>query len=401
VDDELQDLQYDLPEEFAALRTTRDVMAAALRYMADLRTAVTQLGDAFAAAGLSASDWRSDDARLSLLSPKLPDVTLDVFMARLTEFATDHGPVRLHGDSYDVEQFGVEVDGLYAAMHGLRTIARRVRAAPPPLQGAEPPLERAMADARVLTPLGRVTYLLGNLKALQSFLAPLAPEEWDQLVRDGVASDGVASDGVASGDLASAQTLRHPAAAPTRAKGRAKPSASTSQHRRLRDFAAPVAGRRRAPQSWAPEFLPWAARALLDRARQLTRRPSARQWLFLGGLILVLGITAAVLALAQRGHTTSHTHLPVLVATPAQLVLACAPGGTPVPLTLSNPGSSPLTWQVQAPSTLTLSATRGTLQAGQRVTLDARAVAHSATAGSLTIQAGTGAIAIPYSVTCP
>lgn len=172
-----------LPDEFAALADASEVMRETLALVGDLRQTITRLGDALVEGGLSAREWRDEDAWLDLLSERLPAISLDDFLTDLARFAADEGPNLLHGDASDIAAFAETVAQYHESARTLRVVAQRLRLAGAHERGAELPLAEALAGLRVSAPLDRLTTTLRDLESLQPFLAPLTRREWDALNR--------------------------------------------------------------------------------------------------------------------------------------------------------------------------------------------------------------------------
>ena len=102
----------ELPDEdeYAALSDPPQVMAEMLRLLDELRRTGKKLGDALEVAGLPGREWRSEDARLNLLSEQFPDISIDDLITRLAEFAAGHAPLWLRGDAGTIGRFRDEVE---------------------------------------------------------------------------------------------------------------------------------------------------------------------------------------------------------------------------------------------------------------------------------------------------
>ncbi|HLY30768.1 MAG TPA: hypothetical protein VKQ36_07050 [Ktedonobacterales bacterium] len=171
---------FALPEEYALLGNPRRVMREVVALLGDLHQAVWRLGDELVSAGLPARAWRSDDAWLDLLSERLPALTLDEFITRLSRFAADGAAQLLHGDEQDIATFGELIAEWSEQASILRVVAHRLRLSGVSTQG-EQRLAEALASARISAPLDRLFDALRDLAALQPFLAPLTRDEWDSL----------------------------------------------------------------------------------------------------------------------------------------------------------------------------------------------------------------------------
>jgi hypothetical protein len=378
----------DLREEFDALHNPRKVMTEVLNLVEELRRGSTKLGDALVAAGFPARDWLTNDARLALLSESFPDVTVDAFLTRLAEFAASAGPHWLRGDEYDIERFNEEVSILYGVARPLRAQAQRLRMLSARSRG-HLPMEQALGDARVGTPLDIVSGRLRDLESLAPFITPISPEEWKASERESAAS---------------VPPVAVPAQAPAPSEpdgaqlAAANPSASTGQFTRLRDFAPPSATPRQTLATSRGASLKATTARLAKHSRALAAGLRPHKWMLVALSVLVLAAGTGILTLAlaiSRSAPPSR-----LVAKPSTLTLACSGKGATVSLTLQNTSTSSLDWTTKAPSGLNLSATHGSLKPGTTVTLQAKVTTAKATHGTLAFTAGNDAATIPYTVTC-
>jgi hypothetical protein len=365
----------ELPDEYAALADTRQVMLEVVGLLEDLHTATTRLGDAIAAAGFHGREWRGLDAQLDELSDQFPEITLDDLITRLAEFSAGNGPVWLHGDRADIERFNDEAAILGGVMRPLRVLAQRQRVIPA-RERSRHPFERALADGRVGTQLDLMARYLRDLEALAPFLAPLAPEEWNLV------------------------SPAPPAPQPFAAAPAARFRPAMQPFTRLRDFAETRRGSvpsiRQAGSSQALTLAFGRARAGTE---VLVLRLRLYRWMVAVIVVLILAIATGLLTLAvhQGSILAPPSHLS---ATPAQLTFTCSGEDAAHVLTLRNTGSAPLTWQIAAPAGLTLSATKGLLMRGASTTVTVKVSAAKAAHGTLAFTSTDGAAQVPYTVTC-
>jgi BACON domain-containing protein len=367
----------ELPDEYAALADTRQVMLEVVGLLEDLHKATTRLGDAIAAAGFHGREWRGLDAQLDELSDQFPEITLDDLITRLAEFSAGNGPAWLRGDHADIERFNDEAAILGGVMRPLRVLAQRQRVTPA-RERSRHPFERALADGRVGTQLDLMARYLRDLEALAPFIAPLAPEEWN---------------------LAALAPQAPPAPKPSAASA-ARSGPAMQRFTRLRDFAGSARGS--APSS-RQAGTSQAFTGALGRARAgtevLVLRLRLYRWMVVVIAALILAIVTGLLTLAVHEGLTlappSH-----LQATPAQLTLSCTGRGATQVLTLHNTGSASLTWQIAAPAGLTLSAAKGLLTRGASATVTVKVSAARAARGTLAFTSTDGAAQVPYTVTC-
>ena len=379
----------ELPDEYAALADTRQVMLEVVGLLEDLHKATTRLGDAIAAAGFHGREWRGLDAQLDELSDQFPEITLDDLITRLAEFSAGNGPAWLRGDRADIEHFNDEAAILGGVIRPLRVLAQRQRVTPA-RERSRQPFERALADGRVGTQLDLMARYLRDLEALAPFIAPLVPEEWN------LASPAPLAPPAPRPFAASA-----PAPAPTPTPAPAARSGPAMQSfTRLRDFADSARGS--ASSSRQAETSQAFSRAL-GRAQAgteaLVLRLRLYRWMVVVIAALILAIATGLLSLAVHEGATlappSH-----LQASPAQLTLTCTGKGATHVLTLRNTGSASLTWQIAAPAGLTLSAAKGLLTRGASATVTVKVSAARAARGTLTFTSTDGAAQVPYTVTC-
>jgi Viral BACON domain len=368
-----------LPDEYAALADTRQVMLEVVGLLEDLHKATTRLGDAIAAAGFHGREWRGLDAQLDELSDQFPEITLDDLITRLAEFSAGNGPAWLRGDRADIAHFNDEAAILGGVMRPLRVLAQRQRVTPA-RERSRHPFERALADGRVGTQLDLMARYLRDLEALAPFIAPLAPEEWN---------------------LASPAPPAPPAprsfAAPAPA---ARSGPAMQSFTRLRDFADSARGSAPSSRQAGPSQ---AFTRAVGRARAgseaLVLRLRLYRWMVVVIAALILAIATGLLTLAIHEGVTlappSH-----LQATPAQLTLTCTGRGATHVLTLRNTGSASLTWQIAAPAGLTLSAAKGLLTRGASATVTVKVSAARAAHGTLAFTSTDGAAQVSYTITC-
>jgi hypothetical protein len=385
----------DLPEEYAALGDRRAVMLEVAEKLKQLHPAVTALGDAIERAGLPGRDWRGDAAELGLLARRLGDLTIDDFITQLAEFTADHGPEWLHGGRRDLDTFHEEVAALYGMVRRLRRVSRRLRENPqgPARNRRAARLARVFGDERVAESLGHVAALLGDCKALEPFMGPLAPEEWD------AAADGWAASRTAS---------------------RTRATPSSNPPKRLRDYAPP---KRRTPWQRLAALL-----ALLGRRiRTFVSDPRGRQAIAVG-VVLVVGAGVAILVVRQP-----HTAFPVtpsgtaaaqataraaaasasptpLPPTPTRrpaptprLALDCTgqgSQGSSATLTVKNVGSTAISWQANPPSNLHVFPPQGRLDVGQSTTANVASNNRKPVSGTIAVTASNGTRSASYSVAC-
>ena len=418
-----------LPDEFAALANPCLVMREVLGLVEDLHRATTRLGDALVAAGLPARLWRGTDCQLSLLSDQFPDITLDDLVTRLAEFAAGMGPHWLHGGADDVLRFNDEVSILHGVARPLRIVAQRLRMLSSVERG-EYPLERALGDMRIGTPLDRVTTLLRDLESLGPYIQPLTAGEWTspplipapagapapkpaRSLRDGRAEAATSGELLPSGfgQLGTwPATQSEPVAAPATAPPVQRPQADGQTFRRLRDFMAPAGEPHAAPTTpiWTRV---WARMALIKwralpttavvHPRAAARWLRQRKLLVVGTAIMLLALGTALLTLAAQPAPARSA----LVAQPARLSFTCSGAGTTLVLRLRDTDSRPLTWMIAAtpptqPAGFVLSATHGTLQPSATVLLRIHVTAAKPAQGTLVFTSTDGNAFVAYTVAC-
>jgi hypothetical protein len=380
MNDDMTDLDERLSGEYAALRDTPAVMRSAAGYLEEMQGAVIRLGDAIEQGGLPGKLWRSDEADLASLGDIFPLITVDEFITRLTQFASERGPAWLRGGGADLAAFRDEARMLYDVAHALRMTAQRLRMSG---GGGKSQLERAFSNARIGAPLDRVALLLETVDALGPFMAPISPDTWtasaqlDDAARDGFAAFGASP---ASDELFS-------------------PSVDQSRGL-LRDYA-PTAGDGeswRASKSgksgglWIELNIPKGP-ALL-RNRWVLGMAGA---VLVGALAAFLVVRSPILAGAKK--TPTATPPPAIVAAPTSLVLLCSTRKTAA-LTLKNQSAAPVTWQATVPKTVAVTPAQGTIPAGQSVTLQTHLTAARATTGTITVTVAKTTLSVPFSATC-
>lgn len=406
--DELE-TPLDDDDAYEALNDPRRVMMEVVALVEDLHQAVTRLGDAIAAAGLPARAWRDADCRLLLLADQFPDITLDALITRLAEFAAGMGPGWLHGDRQDIAHFTDEAALLYGVVRPLRTVAQRLRMVPARERG-DLPIERALGDARVGTPLDRVAALLRDLESLSPFLVPLTPEDWTLLAPEPPLQSSPGSDFTAP---ASASAGTNVIATPRLAPGASLPIAvppeaqavsSAQAFRRLRDFLPPPEERRPAARMPGRDWS-WLRADASVQGRALLAWVKPRKWLVVGCAIMLLALGTALLTLARQSMlpvAAIPTATPVshLTVSPTQITLACSGKNDTLKLTVRDTGIQSLTWSIKAPSGLSLSATHGTLKPGASTTITVKVTSAKAAHGTLAFTSNEGGASVAYAVKC-
>lgn len=398
-----------LPDEYAALADARQVMGEVLGLMEDLHGATTRLGDAVVGAGLPARDWRTADCRLLLLSDQFPDVTLDDVVTRLAEFAAGMGPHWLHGGTEDIARFNNEVSVLCGVVRPLRVVAQRLRMLPPRERG-DFPLERALGDPRVGTPLDRVATLLRDLESLAPYIQPLTPDEWSSPALTGE-PDAAPDAWMAAPTPMARQPVGWPTASSAGSIGGTmdgiQPSAQTSQSaaqafRRLRDFMPPPGSRAARTAHSTIEGVSWGIASLRMSAlfREGANWLRPRKWLVFGILVMAIALGTALLALISQPAPSSTGPISHLGVVPAKLTFACSGKGASLSVSLRDTGTRPLTWTAKAPTGLMLSTTHGTIRPAAAVTVQIHVTSAKPAKGTLTFTSNDGAANVPYSVTC-
>jgi hypothetical protein len=380
------DTRDQMPDDYEALHDARLVMMEVLELVRDLQQAANRLGDAIVAAGLNARDWRSSDARLTLLSDQLPDITLDELITRLAEFSAAHGPDWLHGGAAEIERFKDEVDILYGVTRPLRMITQRLRMLPA-YERSEIPLERALGKGGVGTPLDLVAGTLRDLDALSPYLMPLTPEQWSSSLPARTTS-----------------TVDHPVGS----RGRQSPAKDSSpgeerSFTRLRDFAqAPgtdTLGEAMTPSERSKDL----TRRLSSWVRAHTQHLPINKWIAVAAAIVILASGTLLLSMAARsasGDTAGQAPASQLLVSPTQVSLACSGKGATLQLSLRNSGKTPLKWSIKTPKGLVLSATQGTLLPGKTVILQVKSSGAKPEQGLLIFTASNSSARVPYSVRC-
>lgn len=404
-----EDLLRRLPEEYARLADRRGVMGEAAEVVAELHATVTRLGDAIAAAGLPARVWRSPEADLRLLADRLPDMTVDALISRLSEFAAGTGPDWLHGDRAALRQFHEEAANLDALMRALRVAAQRLRLAPAHERG-DLPIEVAFCHVRVVAAIEQVSLALGDLVALAPFMGPLTAEQWASLSPlEPAGATGADAEGeprLVLDQLGPAASVS--AASPLAASPLVQPAPGTATTLRLRDYARTAPLNPRAISARQTVAVPRSLRLVADLTEPLQRgvralarvvRMPARLVAVLG-LILLLAAGAGVLELAHvdQAQPASAAGATLLVS-PSRLTLACVPGRSAT-LTLKNATTGALSWSARVPTGLTISPAHGTLAVGKTVSLRVAVMSTHLKSGTISITTSHGTVAVPYTTTC-
>lgn len=407
-----EDLLRRLPEEYSALADHRRVMLEVADELAELHSAAMRLGDALESAGLPGRAWRSPDAALRLVVRKLPDITVDDFITRLAEFAAGEGPAWLRGSRGDLERFHREVAALFKVAHRLREALEHRS---PPSERHQRPrmIERAFGSTRVLDALGAVDTILGDFKALEPFMAPLAPEEWD-----------TAASGHAESELPASEESRG-------VHGTLPLSASPA---RLRDFARATAAPRQLSADGARNPLTQLIhllRGLSAGSARSKRRVALGAGLLAGLLVLGSLLVALVLHQVSPAHppaagatATSGAPAQTAVSSPAvastttplprsrptatktpgpvpALALTCASSGSSATLTIKNIGTTSITWKASAPGSLIVYPSQGQLAVGESRTPSVTTNSGKRhVTGTITVTASNGTASKSFSVSC-
>jgi hypothetical protein len=410
-----EDLLRSLPGEYAALADHRRVMLEVADELAELHAAVTRLGDALEAEGLSGREWRSRDASLRAVARKLPDITVDQFVTRVAEFAAGKGPAYLRGDEGELERFHGEVGAIHTVASRLHEIAERRSHGPKPQRPLRA-VERAFASARVAAALDGVVSILEDFRALEPFMAPLSSDEWNRAAQDHLGVDS-------------------PAVAERRGFSQTLPmSAAGGGHTRLRDFARATAGARPQPRgdglrgrlaalfAWVRPLWRWAQPLLAPLGN---RKPLA---ITAAGLLVVVTASVALAlhqlpagrptvpggaatapastgtAVGSPAATSAAAH-PTATKTPAapRLALTCAVTGggtsaTSATLTIKNTGTTSVSWQANASGQVKISQAQGQLSVGETAT--PTVTSRKRLSGTITVTASNGARSASFSVSC-
>jgi hypothetical protein len=402
--DSMSRIKDQLPERYAALADTPRVMGEARDSLADLHSATLELGKALIDAGLPKPVWRSEQARLRLLSPVLPAITLDAYLTRLEQFATRDGLTWLHGAYDDLAAFHNEVSVLAQVTHPLREVVQRLQRLPVEMPGgprSDHPLQRVVRDPHLEPPLATIAEILRDLEALAPFMRPLTPEQWSALQHP----SRLRPARIWTAVTAWANGLR--------SRGSASPSPAPT------GAAAKTNTVLEASRAWVIERLSW-----------LQSRTRVQRVLLAAGLLFAVVAGFAVLALSRLPHgpilsptasasaastvldesgtatalaTTSPAPSPTSDATPGPaptLTGACKVHGATATLTIKNTGVSSFTWQAQPPPTLTVSPSQGSLQAGQSATVQVNAVNKKTASGTITVIASHNTVSREEKVSC-
>ena len=415
-------------DEYAALQDPRQVMPEVATVLAELHEAITQLGNAFAGAGLPAREWRSDDALLRPLAENLPDVTLDDLLTRAAEFAAGSGPYWLRGDSAEIEQLVAETTLLSDAVRPLRVIAQRLRVLPSRERGMLP-IERALGDGRVGAKLDRVSRCLADLEALAPFMAPLSREEWNAARGDApYGEQDQFTEPLPPELIPSPGPRAAPPVAPAppaqAAPPQPQPRPATPGMRFAPVVASPVASLFRAATGRHTPVAPTGgagggsvasvARAYAPRVRRMTatlggyaaqarervQRIEPRRWAVVGIVALLLALGTGVLALATRPAAPTVPPGPLAVS-PASVNLTCTGKSSTATLTVEWTGTAATNWSAQqVPSELALSPSSGTLKPNTGMRIALHVTGHRASHGSLVFAAGKQQASVAYTVSC-
>jgi hypothetical protein len=408
------------PERSTTLADPSRVLRVARASLADLDDASAALGEALVAAGLPRRAWRTEQATLRSLDAALPAITLGAFLARLDAFAVRGGPAWLRGTHADLEVFYQEVGALQAVVRPLLGAVRRLQRTPNEegrqgwrRQRPSNPLRGALRHPRVEAPLATIAEILSGFEARAPLMMAVqavqprrpvsrAPDLSDLATGPFPADTGLPDD--------APRTQRGAVASPA-ASPRAKASALAAKLFLARWAVAPWLVGLGGPPGFRQRLAAW--------------RRWLRGWRLAasGGLALILAVTVvgSALVLAHRppaaspvtarssasspaasltalaGSSTATapatgvpTPAPAPSATaapPPKLALSCTLQGTTATLTLKNVGTSPFTWQVQPPPTLTVAPTRGALEAGQSAVLQVSAKNKKTATGTIRVVA--------------
>ena len=394
----------DLQDEYEALADATEVMREVMGLVEELRGSTKKLGDAIASSGFPAREWVGPDAALGLLGEPFPDITLDAFLTRLAEFSAGMGPAWLRAGETEIAQFNDETLILNDVAQPLRVFAQRQRVLPARERG-ELPLERVFGDGRVGTQLDLLAGYLRDLESLAPYIVPLTPSEWAALLPAQPPSAMPpapaqpepargATSGVLTGDqqhwLLSSQ--KQPAVSPYAPPQKSSVADAPQTYTRLRDFAPPSATGR-------PAADPRHVVLHVPNGRGLLKLLQRHQWAVLGILVLVLSAGTGLLSLVAL-HNNATTPTAILAASPTNLSLTCTGRRSATTLTLLDKGKTPLTWTVNPPAGLRISAMQGKLKPGASVSLTVAATNRSASKGALAIATDDGTLTVPYVITC-
>lgn len=414
IDDYRDELPADeLDGDYAALADAREVMREVIGLVEGLRGSAKKLGDAIAASGFPAREWVGPDAALVLIGEPFPDISLDAFLTRLAEFTAGMGPSWLRGGEDEIARFIDEAQILNDVARPLRVFAQRQRVLPLRERG-DLPLERAFGDGRVGTQIDLVAGNLRDLDALAPYLVPLTPSEWAALqplpppfAAPQPANQPAPVSGATSGVLVGQQEhwlltsgKQQAVAASSPPQERAHTADAPQTYSRLRDFAPPAAAPR-ASTAVANDASPdeWRTVLRVPNGRGLLALLLHNKWVVLGITILVLSAGTGLLSLAAL-HMNATTPTKHLVAAPTALRLTCSGKGATATLTLRGTSKAPVSWTLNPPDTLHVSATHGTLRPGSSGTFTATSTSQTATQGVLTFTVDDGILTVPYVISC-
>ena len=407
---------------------SREYMLQACRLLRDLLAASQQLGDALVQAGLSPGVWRKSDARLTVLNPQSPPVTLDALLTRLHEFATETGPGHLAGDGGALDEFERNVRDIGDVLRPLRALAQRERLIPR-RERQRTALWQAFGDVRVGIAFDRLSRIVLELHALTPHLRPLSSTEWRDVETLLAAGDSAANavtappaHGQHSGMLSDTAVVASLAESIPN-EGASDPDAPTFLPSGWLPDAGPNDPTVPIESSNPPELPPAAP------ARWLGQRPRTWGLVLLSALLLLAGITALTIlarpavvglgvastpslssaqstrAAGKLAHTPTVTPRPAatptlagparLVASPNPLALSCSGTAT---LTLSNTGGRASAWTASASFGAHVFPSSGTVQPGDSAGLTVSS--YGASRGSVTIRWTGGTLKDAFRLQC-
>lgn len=404
--------QHDMAQAGTGVNDPRRLMREATQQVAALQDASANWSGALTAAGLPARMWESNAAYFRHLSPSLPGMSLGAFVARLDRFAGHEGPAWLAGGERDLRAFHEEVMALDTLARALRSAVHQIHK-PTIGNRSEPPLSRALSQPRASAALDDLVAILGRLLALAPLLKPLPREP---------AAEPSALEPFALEPAALQRADDGPATVPL------SPSADQPPTRVAR-VAALLGGI--APGQRLAALRAGVAAPLRPLAARWRGSPGNRRLAVMAGILLVMATITVALTLARRPHApvttaptaatagsspspratltaTATSSAPAATLTPQptaapapKLALACVVRGTTATLTITNSGSTPLTWEAKAQASLTVSPTRGTLASGQSATARVTADHKKSPTGSITVTATSeGGASTSSSVAC-
>ena len=428
----------------------RAAVRQARALLREVHEATTRLGDAFVAAGLPPSEWRTPEALLSELSEQFPEATVDALLIRLAEFANGSGPIWLAGDGGALDDFELEARALGDVIRPLRALAQSQRITRARDRGWLA-LERALGDVRVGAELDRLARALRDLAELAPLLVPLPP-------------GATAEEAATAYSAAPLPDLPAGAVDPERVDPWTGQPALTWTGEAV---SAPPGGSARAAeataQAYAPDGIPIeddggdqdaptylmngelpdarpdAPTVPIDPSRlprprrALAQRPRTWLALLLTAAALLLGTAVVALAVhvyvpgsspsaqatakaqselalaatathnAARNTPTSAPPIPTSVpaahlsVAPTSVVLSCF---SPSWLTLRNTGGQALAWQASAPGNVLLFPSRGTLDPSASAVIQARATAPQRGTRTIAFSFNGGTVDVSYKVVC-